>query len=60
MLPLITLADSQGQNGNMKSLSEMLSKELTQQGYAMNINQVFYVYLLDAFNNLRFLNSFTF
>lgn len=44
MLPLITLADSQGQNENMKCLSQMLSKELTEQGYVTNGNQVFYIY----------------
>ena len=41
MLPLINLADSQGENKNMKCLSQMLSKELAAQEGGMNENQVF-------------------
>lgn len=43
MLPLINLADSQGENRNMKSLSQMLSKEFAAQEGGMNGNQVFCV-----------------
>jgi hypothetical protein len=41
MLPLMNITDSQVENGKMKGLSQMLSKELTGQGCGMNENQVF-------------------
>ena len=40
MLPLLNIADSQAQNGKMKNLSQMLSKEVAEQGYGVNGDKV--------------------
>ncbi len=41
MLPLMNIADGQAENGEMKCLSQMLSKQSTGPRSGINENQVF-------------------